>query len=114
MDPTQERMEGDHIRGEIECTDALSDKLRKRWEDEKTESVVNMADREKAMMKIGARWKSLICLESMMKEADYELPYLANYCDDPHLSGRLMLHPFTVGKEYCVGYSNECDFMLPH
>jgi len=88
----------------------LSVKFEKRWEDDRSESQELMQQREKAMIKIGAGgWNA-----EMRDTVAIKLPYLANFSDDPHLSGRLMLHPEENGKDYSVGFGEQCDFMIPH
>lgn len=118
---TQEdvRIRSNTLTEKIEATQSLSVKFSKRWEDDQQESDKAMAQREKVMDKIGAgRWTirgTHLCTDPVrLQEIECPLPYLANHNHDPHLSGRIMLHPGEVGKEYIVGYGEECDFLVPH
>ena len=112
----QEKVHVDALENKLDATEALVERYRKGWQEAQTEAKRLMSQRGAALEKLGApRWSWAVNqVRAAQREQQSKVPHLANYSDDPHMRGRLVFHPAEAGQEYSLGYSQTCDFLLPH
>jgi len=115
---TEAREEGnaEEIRDKLECTQSLFEQYKKKWEDAHNDTKELMAKREEAMAKLGAaRWHLAVTRAKKRTSSESQpVPYLANYSDEAHVCGRLVIYlPEDEDRPFHVGYGAESDFQIP-